>query len=117
MTLDQAVKEHRGWRKNRFFLAIAKSEKLDVTDISSDQGCTFGKWLHTEGMKKFGHLDHYQTCLQAHAAFHAEAGKVAVVLNDGDVNAVNQMLGLGTPYTKASEALSISVIALFQGDS
>jgi len=113
MTRDDAIRAHREW-KTRFLVAMARNERMNVAEVSADNCCKFGKWLHSEGKRRFGGLHGYQECVEAHAAFHVEAGKIAQRVSDGHVQEANQMLGYGTPYTKASEDLSVRVFALFK---
>jgi methyl-accepting chemotaxis protein len=112
MTRDDAIRAHREW-KARFLVAMARNERLNVTEISADNCCKFGKWLHSEAKTRFGQVRGYQECVEAHAAFHVEAGKIAQRVNDGLIQEANQMLGYDTPYAKTSEDLSVRVFALF----
>lgn len=113
MTPDEAIRSHREW-KTRFLVAMAKQEQMNVAEIASDRCCKFGEWLLAEAGPKFGQLRSYQHCIEVHAAFHVEAAKVAQRINEGQVNEANHMLGYDTPYTKASEDLTIGVFAMFK---
>jgi hypothetical protein len=114
MNAQEVIDQHRKW-KERFMLAMAKSESMSVAEISVDNLCIFGKWLHGEAKDKFGSLASYADCVAKHAAFHVEAGKVAQKINDGDrLAASQQLVAHDTPYQQASEALSKSVIAMFR---
>lgn len=113
MNAEQAIDAHREW-KNRFFAAMGRQERMDASAIDSDQGCAFGKWLHEDAKASFGHLESYRQCVEAHAAFHVEAGKVARLVNAGQMHAATQMLGFDTPYAQASETLTMCVVAMFK---
>lgn len=113
MTRDDAIRAHREW-KSRFLVAMARNEGMNVAEISADNSCKFGKWLHSEGKTRFGEVHAYQECVEAHAAFHVEAGKIAQRVNEGLIQEANQMLGYDTPYAKASEDLSVRVFAMFK---
>jgi len=113
MTPDEAIQAHREW-KTRFLVAMARQEQMNVAKIASDNCCEFGTWLHAAAKSKYGHLRSYEHCVEVHAAFHVEAGKVAEQVNQGHISEANQMLGYGTPYTKVSETLAVSVVAMFQ---
>jgi len=113
MTRDDAIRAHREW-KTRFLVAMAKNERMNVAEISADNCCKFGKWLHAEAKNRLGQIRGYQECVEAHAAFHFEAGKIAQCVNDGRIEEANQMLGYDTPYAKASEELSVRVFAMFK---
>ena len=45
------------------------------------QRCELGTWLHGKAKSQIGHLASYVECVQKHAAFHVEAGKVAAIIN------------------------------------
>jgi hypothetical protein len=113
MNAGEAIQAHRAW-KERFFVAMAKRQQMDVQGILADNCCDFGKWLYGEAKDKLGHLPSYEECVALHAAFHQEAGKVAQEINDGEfLNASHQFINHGTPYAKASEALIKATLALF----
>ena len=113
MTPDEAIQAHREW-KSRFHSAMGKQERMNVAEISADNCCKFGKWLHGDAKARFGALPMYRACVDAHAAFHVEAGKIAQTINDGQIREASQMLGHSTPYAKASEALTVKVVAMFK---
>lgn len=113
MDADRALQVHRVW-KDRFRTAMARHEQLNVDEIAADDCCPFGQWLHGEAKACFGHAPAYACCIDAHAAFHREAGKVAQRVNAGQSLEADAMLAYGTPYAHASEALAKSVIALFK---
>ncbi|HMM70878.1 MAG TPA: CZB domain-containing protein [Rhodocyclaceae bacterium] len=111
MDLTQAIQKHAEW-KLKLRSAIANKEKMDVATISKDNCCELGKWLYGDGTAKFGAMASYATCVRKHAAFHVEAGKVARAINDGQYTAAESMLGAGTPYTAASSAVGVAIMAL-----
>lgn len=113
MTPDAAIDAHRKW-KTRFLVSMSKQEQMNVQEVAADNCCQFGKWLHADGKASYGHLSGYQHCVVVHAAFHAEAGKVAEQINQGNMADANRMLGYGTPYTETSEALTVAVVTMFR---
>jgi hypothetical protein len=114
MNANEVIAQHRKW-KERVLVAMAKHEQMNVAEISADNCCNFGKWLYGEAKDRFSTLASYGDCVAKHAAFHQEAGKVAQKVNDGELLAASQQLiTQGTPYHHASEALAISVIAMFK---
>jgi hypothetical protein len=112
MTAEQAMTAHKAW-KERFRIAMATREQFDLATVAADNCCDFGQWLHGEGKALFGESAAYAPCVAHHEQFHLEAAKVAEQVNLGKMVLADQMLGQGTPYAKASEALSISLVALF----
>jgi methyl-accepting chemotaxis protein len=114
MNSEEAIQAHRAW-KERFFVAMAKRQPLNVQAILADDCCDFGKWLYGQAKDKYGHLSSYRECVALHAAFHQEAGKIAQEINDGEfLNASHQFLNHDTAYAKASAALIMGTIAVFK---
>lgn len=108
MDLDQAIRKHAEW-KLKFSLAISKQETLDAATITADNCCELGKWLHGDGIKRYGKLGSYTECIAKHAAFHVEAGKVAVTINEKKYTAAEVMLKPGTPYEAASSSVWVAI--------
>lgn len=111
MDLDQAVTKHAEW-KMKFRAAINKEESLDVASISKDNCCELGQWLHGEAKAKYGKLASHNECVSKHAAFHAEAGKVAKTINLKKYREATTMLDIGTPYAAASNAVAVAIMHL-----
>ncbi len=111
MDLNMAIQKHAEW-KYKLLTAMTKAEPLDVATISKDNCCEVGKWLHGEAKTLYGHLGNYAKCLSAHAAFHAEAGKVAAMINSQRKDEAERMLASGTPYHEASKKVGVAIIEL-----
>lgn len=91
--------------------SIANKETLlDVETISKDDCCPFGKWLHNEHTRlHFGHLHRYHECVEKHAVFHIEAGKVAELANKGKYDNALRMLSSDSAFSRASIALIAAI--------
>ncbi len=111
MDLDCAIGKHAEW-KMKFRSAISKQEMMDAASISKDNCCELGKWLHGDARTKFGRLASHAKCVQEHAAFHAEAGKVAAAINAKKYAEAEAMLGGGTAYAKVSSSVGVSIMHL-----
>jgi len=111
MNLDNAVQTHAQW-KTKLRTAIAKHEQLDLMTLSRDDCCELGQWLLGEGKTSYGKLVSHADCVQKHLVFHSEVTKVARAVNAKQFEAAEGMLDAGTPYAKASSALSISFLQL-----
>ena len=111
MDLDSAIGKHAEW-KTKFRSAISKQETMDVLSISKDYCCELGKWLHGDAKARFGRLASHAACITKHAAFHAEAGKVAKAINEKQYAAAESMLGSSTPYASASGAVAGAIMHL-----
>lgn len=114
MTADEAIKAHKEW-KERFFVAMAKREQLDVERIALDNCCKFGKWLHGVANENFGHLASYRECVALHAEFHRAAANIAQEINAGQyLRASQDVVGHDSPYAQISAELTISVVTMFR---
>lgn len=111
MNLGNAVQTHAQW-KTKLRSAIAKHEQLDLMTLSRDDCCELGQWLHGEGKSSYGRLTSHGDCIHKHLAFHSEVTKVARAVNAMQFDAAEGMLNAGTPYAKASSALSVSFLQL-----
>lgn len=113
MDLEKAIGKHAEW-KMKFRNAISKHEAMDAATIAKDNCCELGEWLHGEGKIKYGHLASLGICLQQHATFHSEAGKVASVINAGRYAEAETMLGGGTTYSVASSNVAVAIVHLIK---
>lgn len=111
MDLAKATQAHTNW-KVKLRLAISRKETLDVHTIAADDACEFGQWLHREGRASYGTLESYRGCLKRHAAFHAEAAAVAVLINGQDYGQATAALDANTPYANASAAVGSAIAGL-----
>jgi methyl-accepting chemotaxis protein len=111
MDLEHAVQKHAEW-KLRFRSAIARHETLDAASIGRDDCCDLGKWLHGEARRRFGSLQSHATCLSRHAAFHAEAGKVAQAVNARHYDTAEALMDADSGYVAASTAVGVAILRL-----
>jgi hypothetical protein len=111
MDLESASKAHAEW-KVKLRLAISNKESLDAATISKDNCCALGKWLHGEAKGLFKGLPVYRDCVEKHAAFHREAGKVATAIGAGNFDGAAKMLDAGTPYAQATTAVGAAILGL-----
>jgi methyl-accepting chemotaxis protein len=111
MDFEAAIQRHAEW-KTKFRSAIAQHQALDPVIISKDNYCELGKWLHREGKTKFGNLSSHADCVSIHAAFHAEAGKVAQTINAKNYVEAESMLESGTTYTNAADKIAAAIMKL-----
>lgn len=108
MDLNEAIKAHSEW-KMKLRGAISAQTALDAQTIAKDDCCALGKWLHGESRARFGALPAHLDCVRLHASFHKEAAKIAKAINDKHYTQAEQMLGAGSPYTAASQAVVIGI--------
>ena len=108
MDLNEAIKAHGEW-KMKLRGAIQSQSTLDVATIARDDCCALGKWLHGESRARFGALTSHKECIKHHAVFHKQAAQVATAINNGQYPEAEKMLGSGTPYIAASQAVVMAI--------
>ncbi|MGP1586823.1 MAG: CZB domain-containing protein [Treponemataceae bacterium] len=109
--LNKAVRSHIQW-KVKLRSAISNQEQLDVKNISSDCACEFGKWLHGKAKDTYKNSQTYIKCLEKHALFHTEAGKIALKINERKFAEAEAMLIAGSPFNLASNEVTNAVKVL-----
>jgi len=72
-----AIDSHIKWRRKLEDIILGGvSESLRVEEVSSDNHCELGQWIHGEGHQHYGHLDVFKELRTAHAHLHERAGTV-----------------------------------------
>lgn len=113
MDLEKAISAHARWRM-KFRSAMSKQEQLDVATIAKDNCCELGLWLHGEAKRDYGSLDAYKGLVAKHAAFHAEASKVASVINAKRYIDADRMMATSSPFIAASSEVGIAAVRMKQ---
>lgn len=99
--------------KTKFQIAMADSKPLDALNIAKDDCCNLGKWLNSsEAHSYIGHLQNHNDCLVKHTAFHAEAGKVAEIINAKEYENAHQLLNHASSFCRTSMALVSAIMRL-----
>ncbi|MBS3954190.1 MAG: CZB domain-containing protein [Methylomicrobium sp.] len=111
MDLDAALQAHSEW-KIKLRSGISKREFMDAATIGRDDCCKLGKWLHGGGQKQYQHLSSFHDCLNKHAAFHREAGKVAEIINQGQYEKAESLLDSGSAFAAASSQVGVAIVTL-----
>lgn len=111
LDLDQSVQKHAEW-KIKFRSAIASQSTLDAAAIGRDDCCDVGRWLHGPGRAACGARPEFDRAVSTHRAFHAEAGKVAALINARKFSEAEAALAAGTHYAAASSDVGVALMAL-----
>jgi methyl-accepting chemotaxis protein len=111
MDLNNAIQKHAEW-KFKFRNAIFAKETFDAAAISKDNNCEFGKWLHGEAKTLYGKSAIFAKCLAEHAAFHVEAGKIAVAVNTKKQDEVERLLSAGSGFSETSKRVGVCIVEL-----
>jgi methyl-accepting chemotaxis protein len=109
--LDAALQAHSEW-KIKLRTGISQRQHMDALTIGRDDCCKLGKWLHGGGQKQLQHLSSFQDCLNKHAAFHREAGKVAEIINQGQYEKAESFLDSGSAFAAASSQVGVAIVTL-----
>ena len=107
---QSAVEAHRAW-KVTLRSAIAQHTQLDADTLCRDDACPLGRWVHGPGEKRWGTQPVFVRLVAQHREFHQVAGDVARRINQGSYEDAARMIGSGSRFSKASNAV---VSALMQ---
>ena len=110
MDIDSAIGKHAEW-KVKFRVAIAKKEKMDVAHVANIHVCDFGAWLDNEGKHQHGRLPEFANLVDIHKQFHAEAVKVAQLINATKYSEAEAALS-GSSYSQVSTQMANGVLKL-----
>ena len=111
--LNNAIRQHIEW-KVKLRDAITLHKKLNAEEISRDDACAFGKWLHGNAKTIYRNSPAFIHCMEKHAVFHREAGAVASTINAGKFAQAEAMLGSDSAFNKASSDVAAAVRVLQQ---
>jgi|GEM_PF-449136 len=109
--LDSAIQVYSEW-KTKLRRAIHHQELLDSATIGRDDCCKLGKWLHGKARRNYPNLANYRDCVNKHAAFHVEAGKVAEAINNKHYAAAETLLGHDSDFASLSREVSMAITKL-----
>ncbi len=85
---------------------------LQIRVIKADDQCNFGKWLYGQTIPEQQKKSyHYRTVLELHTVFHEKAATVVQLAISGDRTHAAKMLEVDGEFTKASAALTTSMLA------
>ena len=107
--IESAVIAHIDW-KARLRNAI-KTGKSEYTpeDVSVDNKCEFGIWLHKELDKSVRNSSHYHDVVQLHAAFHKHAALILAQALQGESEKAQKRLEPMSEFTDISSKLISSM--------
>jgi aerotaxis receptor len=108
---DKVIAAHQQWRVTLRNAAL-KNKKMDADNIRRDDCCALGKWVYGPGGKRWGTVPVFKELVKHHKTFHAEAGKVADAINQGNSKRAEQMMESGTPFVEAGHSVTQSIRSL-----
>ncbi len=103
--IRKAIGAHGAWKLRLTSAARAGDTSLPVETLKVDDACDFGKWLKSVAPQMAGDPD-YARIKDMHRAFHAEAGRLAEMIRDGQAKAALAEMDSTGQFTRRSKDLT-----------
>lgn len=102
VNVKTAIDAHIRW-KHRLeqYVQGTSKEQLAFEVVAADHQCVLGRWIHGDGMRKFGHFPIFQQLVEVHAEFHGHAGRILASAQQGAHEQAMNLLQTGE-YPKTS---------------
>jgi len=113
LDFEAVLAAHQQWRVN-LRNAINRKLSVDADKARRDDCSELGQWLYGPGKTRWGRAPAFTQLVGAHKTFHAEAGKVADVINQKKYDEAGRMVGNDAPFHKAGQVVSNAIRALRQ---
>jgi Chemoreceptor zinc-binding domain len=84
----QEIRDHVIWNI-RLRCFIDGGECIEEKEAISSHECSLGKWLHSEGIKRYGMISEMHELEKAHTELHTIVGRVVQIKNAGNTSAAN----------------------------
>lgn len=108
-----AIDVHMKWKgRLEGYIQGTSREDMHVDQISRDDQCQLGQWIHGAGAAQYGTLDTFAEMRAQHAHFHICAGKVLATAKEGRKQDALHMLAHGD-YLRASERVKMLLAKLY----
>lgn len=93
LSLKDAIHTHKDWtRRLDSYVRGLSNETLDYQQISPDNLCTLGSWIHNTGREQFSELDEWHTLRDLHAQFHQCAGDIILQVDRNNKDRAKDLL-------------------------
>lgn len=114
LNFKTALEAHIKWKQRlKGVIDGTGSEVLDPNVVAKDDQCVLGKWIYSEGNKKFGTLPVFKEVVTAHAHFHKCAGHTLELALDGKYAEAEKDL-TGGEFAKASLTVTRHLLRLWK---
>ncbi len=105
--ISEAAAVHKAWEASlRTAIESGRTGGLDVNEVSRDDKCAFGKWLHSEGIVSIISssevLEHLHSL---HQEFHRNIGHIINLIASGKRDEAMQMMDETGACTLSSRSL------------
>lgn len=82
--IKRAIDNHVHWRQRLEEAILGRSTTMyDPEEVGAPDRCELGKWLHGEGMQRFGHLPLFTDLEAVHAQLHQRSGVILAKAQTG----------------------------------
>jgi methyl-accepting chemotaxis protein len=88
---EAMINVHRDWKNRLLDFLRRKGEPLVAAEVSKDNVCALGEWLHGPG-QRFAQYEEYAELVKDHAEFHKHAGKVISEFEKGHMQVAQSLL-------------------------
>jgi hypothetical protein len=103
--VDAALAAHSQWKARLRSAITSGSSEFQVSVVSQDNQCAFGKWLYGEGKSSFPSPAEHEEVRALHAEFHREASRVLGLAVSGKAKEASLAMEPGSPFSKISGGL------------
>lgn len=107
---EGAILSHTRW-KRRIHASMSAGGALDPVEAARADACQLGRWIAGAGAP-VSRWPEYQALARDHGRFHLAAAEVVRAINAGRHEEAVRLLGFGSEYTEASEAVVRGITAL-----
>ncbi|MFZ0804445.1 MAG: CZB domain-containing protein [Terriglobales bacterium] len=111
MNFDQAIGAHSEWKHKLSAYLVKHDGSLKVQDISPDNKCPLGQWIHGEGAK-YANMAEYSTLKSEHARFHLATAEVIRKADSGQSVTEETAIGAKSKFAEASSAVVTAIMAM-----
>lgn len=107
-----AIRAHQAWKGRLLsYVQGQSSEAFDAIEVSRDDACELGHWLHGPGCQTLEDPSLLPELTAAHAQFHQLAGRIVQAMQAGDTGGAHQLMV--TEYHRASVRMQGKLAELF----
>lgn len=103
--IKTAIGSHGIWKLKLSTAARTGDASLPVETLRVEDACDFGKWLKQVAPQMAGDPD-YAKIREMHRLFHADAGRLAAMIRDGQGEQAMGELEDGGRFARQSKALT-----------
>ena len=111
MDFDVAVCTHSKWKRKLRQCLAKHDHTLSPTDVSLDDKCVLGQWIHGEGAS-YSSFPEYTKLKYEHARFHMVAAELVRKANSGDSVDAEMEPCANSEFSTSSSAIVIALMAM-----